>query len=358
MTSPQFGQEFIVEGDALSSGGSIPASIAQRKAKGKRHACGNHRSRPLWRKSRILNENPSEFTFEIAAGDGGRLDIFLTARMDGYSRSRLQSLIRDGHVTLNDRATKAKTSLSVGDTVCVRVPETVPSEAQAQDIPLTILFEDDDLLVLDKPHGMVVHPAAGNPDGTLVNALLHHCGALSTIGGVNRPGIVHRLDKDTSGCMVVARNDATHQALSAQFADRETSKIYLAVVERRPAQDHGRLESHIGRHPRDRQRMAVVIPPAGKLAITEYRVLVPRADSSLVECRIFTGRTHQIRVHLREIGHPILGDPIYAHPARHPVPRLMLHARQLGFRHPATGEALVFRAEIPPEFESWTREVG
>jgi 23S rRNA pseudouridine1911/1915/1917 synthase len=359
MTSPQFGQEFIVEDDAISSGGSIPGSIAQRNAKGKRQPCGNLRSRPLWPKSRILNENPTEFSFEVAAATGERLDVFLAARMDGYSRSRLQSLIRDGHVLLNDRSPKAKAALAAGDTVRVHIPETVPSEAQAQDIPLTVLYEDDDLLVLDKPHGMVVHPAAGNPDGTLVNALLHHCGALSTIGGVNRPGIVHRLDKDTSGCIVVARNDATHQALSAQFSDRETSKIYLAVVERRPAQDQGRLETHIGRHPRDRQRMAVVVPPAGKLAITEYRVLVPRADASLVECRIFTGRTHQIRVHLREIGHPILGDPIYAHPSRQPVPvpRLMLHARQLGFRHPTTGREMVFQADIPPEFESWARSL-
>jgi len=306
-----------------------------------------------------VNENPPAFTFSAPGGTGERLDVFLAARMDGYSRSRLQALIRDGHVTLNGRPAKAKASLAAGDTIRVVIPEAVPSEAVAQDIPLAILYEDDDLLVLDKPHGMVVHPAAGNPDRTLVNALLHHCGALSTIGGVNRPGIVHRLDKDTSGCMVVARNDVTHRALSAQFSDRETSKIYLAVVERRPAQDQGRLESQLGRHPRDRQRMAVVLPPAGRLAITEYRVLVPRADASLVECRILTGRTHQIRVHLREIGHPILGDPIYAHPARQsvPVPRLMLHARQLGFRHPGSGKEMLFQADIPPEFENWTREI-
>ncbi|MEM9481958.1 MAG: RluA family pseudouridine synthase [Verrucomicrobiota bacterium] len=284
-----------------------------------------------------------------------RLDRFLAAELPELSRARIQSLIKDGHILVDDERSKPSAQLSHGDEISIAFPETKPAEATPEEIPLDILFEDEDLLVLDKAHGMVVHPAAGNESGTLVNALLHHCDGLSTIGGVERPGIVHRLDKDTSGCMVVAKNDVTHRALSEQFSDRKTKKIYFAVVEGRPGQDHGRVENRIGRNPRDRQKMAVVLSPAGKEAVTEYFVRGNREGASLVECHLFTGRTHQIRVHMKHIGHPILGDPIYARPAKQPVPveRLLLHAWKLGFTHPRTGEFVEFVAEPPEDFASW-----
>ena len=284
-----------------------------------------------------------------------RLDRFLAGEMPELSRARIQALIREGHISVNGAPAKPSTQLSDGDEVSVTVPDPRPADAQPEDIPLDILFEDDDLVVLHKPHGMVVHPAAGNEEGTLVNALLHHCGGLSSIGGVERPGIVHRLDKDTSGCMVVAKNDPTHRALTEQFSGREVTKVYLAVVEGRPAMDEGRIENRIGRNPRDRQKMAVVLAPAGKEAVTEYTVRNSGEEASLVECRLLTGRTHQIRVHMKHLGHPILGDPIYARPAKQPVnvSRLMLHAWKLGFNHPTTSERLEFDAEPPGEFHPW-----
>jgi 23S rRNA pseudouridine1911/1915/1917 synthase len=291
-----------------------------------------------------------------SSGIGDRLDRFLASECPDLSRSRIQALIKDGDITVNGRATKPKAQIGSGDVISIAIPAPVEAQAQPEDISLDVLYEDNDLLVVNKAHGMVVHPAAGNADGTLVNALLYHCkGSLSSIGGVTRPGIVHRLDKDTSGCIVVAKNDKAHQSLTTQFSERTTSKIYLAVVNGRPAMMFGRLENNIARSPRDRQKMAVVFPPAGKIAITEYTVRDPRADATLVECRIFTGRTHQIRVHMLEIGNPILGDPIYAKPARQnvPVPRLMLHAWKLSFEHPATGAQMSMEAPIPPEFSPW-----
>ncbi len=290
---------------------------------------------------------------ESAAGK--RIDRYLADELADLSRARIQVLIKNAHATLNDTAAKPRSILAAGDRIRVTVPDPEPSEALPQDIPLAILHEDDDLIVLDKPHGLVVHPAVGNPDGTLVNALLHHCGSLSSIGGVTRPGIVHRLDKDTSGCMVVAKNDVTHRALTEQFSNRETTKIYLTVVQGRPPMDRGRIENRIGRNPRDRQKMAVVFPPAGKEAITDYRIIAPGADASLVECTLHTGRTHQIRVHMKELGHPILGDPIYANITKQQVkvPRLMLHAWKLGFRHPGTDDAMQFEAPVPTEFSRW-----
>ncbi|MEM0898077.1 MAG: RluA family pseudouridine synthase [Verrucomicrobiota bacterium] len=284
-----------------------------------------------------------------------RLDRFLAAELPEFSRARIQSLIKGGHIQLNGGKAKPSTQVSTGDVVSITVPEIKPAAARAEAIPLDILFEDDHLLVLHKAHGMVVHPAAGNEEGTLVNALLHHCAGLSTIGGVERPGIVHRLDKDTSGCMVVAKTDNAHRALTAQFAGREVTKIYFAIVEGRPARDHAMVENHIGRNPRERQKMAVVLPPAGKEAVTEYFVRRSADGASLVECHLYTGRTHQIRVHMKGMGHPILGDPIYARPAKQPVSasRLLLHAWKLGFNHPETGEPLEFTAEPPAEFAPW-----
>ena len=259
-----------------------------------------------------------------------RLDQYLAAHLPELSRSRIQSLIKSGDVLVNGSPAKPKNPVSRGDSITVRIPEPEPAEAQPQDIPLDILYEDEDVVVINKESGMVVHPAAGNPDGTIVNALLHHCGDLSGIGGVERPGIVHRLDKDTSGCLVIAKNDGAHQSLTAQFAARSTEKRYLAVVQGIPSQSSGTVFTHIGRHPVNRLKMAVVNPGSGKAAITDYDLLCadPSTDSSLVLCTLHTGRTHQIRVHMLHLGHPLIGDPIYAKPARQKAKpgRLMLHA--------------------------------
>ena len=244
----------------------------------------------------------------------------------------------------------------------VRIPEPEPAAALPQQIPLSVLYEDSHLIVVDKESGMVVHPAAGNPDGTLVNALLHHCGDLSGIGGVERPGIVHRLDKDTSGCIVVAKNDAAHLSLTSQFAARGTAKLYLAVVQGCPAEPRGTVFTNIGRHPVNRLKMAVVNPGSGKPAITDYEVLHYDAatDSSLVLCTLHTGRTHQIRVHMLHLGHPLIGDPIYAHPRRQKARpgRLMLHAWRLAFNHPADGRRISLQAPIPPEYTPWLSAIS
>ncbi|MFT4549598.1 MAG: 23S rRNA pseudouridine1911/1915/1917 synthase [Verrucomicrobiales bacterium] len=294
-----------------------------------------------------------EFTISLESDVGKRLDRFLAENATELSRSRLQALIKEGAITLNSKGAKPRQSLSLGDQIVVKIPDPTPAEALPEDIPLDVLFEDEHLLVVNKDSGLVVHPAAGNWDGTLVNALLHHCrGRLASIGGVERPGIVHRLDKDTSGCLVVAKTDAVHQSLTEQFSSRQVSKFYLAVVKGRPPMDSGHLENQIARDPRNRQKMTVVMPPAGKLAITDYRVVMPMADSSLVECELHTGRTHQIRVHMRELGHPILGDPIYAKNSAG-APRLMLHAWKLGFKHPDSGEDLAFQSPIPDAFKPW-----
>jgi 23S rRNA pseudouridine1911/1915/1917 synthase len=289
---------------------------------------------------------------------GTRLDAYLAARIPELSRSRIQELIREQYILRNGQPAKPRDSVAVGDSLSVAIPEAVPAEAQPQDIPLHILFEDDHLVVLDKESGIVVHPAAGNPDGTLVNALLHHCkGRLSGIGGVERPGIVHRLDKDTSGCMVVAKTDVAHQSLTEQFSGRTMEKLYLAVAQGIPNPPKGTVFTHIGRHPVNRQKMAVVNPPGGKTAITDYEVLsIDRSTgSSLVLCHLHTGRTHQIRVHLLHLGCPLIGDPIYAKPERQKAKpgRLMLHAWRLQFDHPVTKERLKFEAAIPPEYTPW-----
>lgn len=294
-----------------------------------------------------------EFTVEPAEA-GQRLDRFLAARMPELSRSRIQNLIREGAFTLNGRKTRPSDELKSGDTAGGEIPPDRSAEALPQDIPLTFLHEDEHLAVVNKASGMVVHPAHGNLDGTLVNALLHRFGGLSSIGGVERPGIVHRLDKETSGCIVVARTDAAHQSLSEQFAGRSVDKIYLAVCQGVPDPRTGTVETHMARHPQDRIRMAVVPPPAGKSAVTDYEVLSILGQDALVKCTLHTGRTHQIRVHMKHLGHPLLGDEIYARLARQTrTGRLMLHAWQLGFTHPATGQRMKFQAEIPPEFRPW-----
>ena len=310
------------------------------------------------------DDGASLHTATVAADDDGRrLDKWLAGALPGLSRSRLKALILDGRVSRDGQTiSDPNTPVKPGQQYSVAEPPPAPATPQPQDIPLTIVYEDDDLLVVDKPAGMTVHPAPGSPDGTLVNALLHHCGdSLSGIGGVARPGIVHRIDKDTSGLMVVAKTDLAHQGLSAQFAAHSLERAYQAVVWGVPAPPHGTVEGPIGRHPVQRKKMAVV-HRGGKPAVTRYKVL--RAfglRAALIECRLETGRTHQIRVHMTESGHPLIGDPVYgrARPAalkdcpeaaRQAVlsfPRQALHAYLIGFDHPRSGKTLRFQINLP-----------
>ena len=306
------------------------------------------------------------------AGIGQRLDQYLGARpeaaAESLSRTRIQALIGAGHVRLDGSpAAQAKLKLRMGQKIEIDVPEAGPAEPRGEKIPLDVVYEDDALIVLDKPAGLVVHPGAGNETGTLVNALIAHCGdSLSGIGGVKRPGIVHRLDKDTSGVMVVAKSEAALASLSALFAARDMERAYLALVWGVMAPPAGEIEGAIGRDPRDRKRMALVAR-GGRAALTYYKTLAVYGGCvSLVECRLATGRTHQIRVHLASRGHPVVGDPVYlrripavskslAEPVRRLLldfPRQALHARSLGFKHPATGQSLLFETPVPADFQA------
>lgn len=290
----------------------------------------------------------------------GRLDKAL-ADASGLSRERVKKLIGDGWVDIGDRvATNPAARAEAGTRFRIRVPPPVPLEVEPQAIPLAIAYEDEHLVVVDKPAGMVVHPAAGNYDGTLVNALLHHCaGRLSGINGVARPGIVHRIDKDTSGLLVVAKTDAAHEGLAKQFANHSIHRRYLAVCAGHPTPSEGRIEGRIGRSDQDRKKMTVLPPDSqrGKHAVTHYEVLRRLDHASLLECRLETGRTHQVRVHCLSIGHPLLGDPVYGRTPKALRPilsrldfrRQALHAAELGFVHPATAETVAFRADLPPD---------
>jgi 23S rRNA pseudouridine1911/1915/1917 synthase len=287
---------------------------------------------------------------EVPSSEAGqRLDRFLAQMLPAFSRARLQALIRDGFVTVNGGGARPRDPVKTGDTIEIIEPQIEKIEAEPESIHLDILFEDDDLLVLNKAAGMVVHPGAGHQQHTLVNALLAHCKNLSGIGGKERPGIVHRLDKETSGALVVAKNDATHRDLSKQFADRTTGKVYLALVAGTPRKSAGTIDAPIARHPVYRQRMSIA-RNAGRPARTEYRVLRSSGDVSLVECAIHTGRTHQIRVHLHHLGHPVLGDKLYGGKRGGNFSRQMLHAWKLTFRHPRTVELMTFTASMPSDF--------
>ena len=278
-----------------------------------------------------------------------RLDHFLAKKLPHYSRSRIQQLIRTGFVRLNGIVTRQSHRVRTGDEIEIREPQLEKTKAQPEAIPLDILFEDDDLIVLNKPAGLVVHPGSGHREHTLVNALLSHCTKLSGICGEERPGIVHRLDKDTSGCLVAAKNDAAHRDLARQFAVRLVEKIYVALVAGTLRKQAGAIEQNIGRHPSHRQRMSVA-SPRGRAAKTEYRVIRVGEKASLIECRLHSGRTHQVRVHLHHIGHPVLGDKLYGARLRGDFPRQMLHAWKLGFRHPTTSEWKNFEAPLPDDF--------
>lgn len=278
-----------------------------------------------------------------------RLDRFLANKLPEYSRSRLQQLVRSGFVRLNGATTRPRHLVRSGDKIELTEAPLEKIDNQPEPIPLEVLFEDKDIIVINKPPGLVVHPGAGHRQHTLVNALLSRCSTLSGIGGKERPGIVHRLDKETSGCLVVAKNDWAHRELSRQFAERGVKKIYLALVAGKLRKATGVIEEKIGRHPVHRQRMSVA-SARGRPAKTDYRVVCSGDQASLVECRLYSGRTHQIRVHLHHLGHPVLGDKVYAAHLAKNFPRHMLHAWKLGFRHPCSGELKSFEAPLPDDF--------
>jgi len=289
----------------------------------------------------------------------GRLDTYLRTRFPALSRGTIQRLIEQGDIRVGGRTVKPTHTPRAGEQIEIRWPPTRPPSAQPQEIPLDILFEDDDLLVLNKAPDVVVHPSAGHEDGTLVNALLHHCqGHLSGIGGVSRPGIVHRLDKETSGCLVVAKNDVTHLALSGQFAGREIRKLYHAIVCGVMTTEQGEVRAAIARHPTHRKRMAVT-DGTGRDAWTSYRVLERLPEATLLEATLHTGRTHQVRVHFQHLGFPLVGDATYGKRQNQRLaeltgvtaPRQMLHAWKLVFKHPRTAKALAFEAPWPADFE-------
>jgi 23S rRNA pseudouridine1911/1915/1917 synthase len=293
----------------------------------------------------------------------GRLDTFLRGEFPAASRGAIQRLIEQGDIRVDGRIVKPTHHPHAGEKIEVHWPEARPAEAQPEEIPLDILFEDDRLLVLNKAPGLVVHPSAGHEEHTLVNALLHHCaGQLSGIGGVARPGIVHRLDKDTSGCLVVAKTDEAHLALSAQFASRKVEKIYHAIVCGEMQRDRGEIRAAIARHPTHRKRMAVT-DGGGREAWTSYLVLERLREATLVEARLHTGRTHQIRVHFQFLGFPLVGDPTYGtrqnrrveEATSYVAPRQMLHAQKMSFTHPHTGKRLAFEAPWPADFRDALR---
>jgi 23S rRNA pseudouridine1911/1915/1917 synthase len=300
--------------------------------------------------------------FSISPHDiNERLDRFLTRQLPAHSRAYLQQLIEQGQVTVDGQATKSGYRLRPGDHIAVNLPAPRPSGVLPEQIRLEVLYEDAHLLVVNKPAGMVVYPSPGNASGTLVNALLAHCPRLSGIGGVERPGIVHRLDKDTSGAIVVAKDDVTHRGLACQFADRQVKKLYLAIVSGDVREAAGVVDAAIGRHPVYRQKMSTHTR-GGREAVTEFRVLERFGHHTLVELRPRTGRTHQIRVHMAALGHPLLGDPTYGHSrkalTRSPLARQLswfrrqaLHAWVLGFTHPVAGERLECRAPLPDDLE-------
>ena len=289
---------------------------------------------------------------------GRRLDQFLADGVEELTRSAAQRLAEEQRVLLDGRPLKKNYKITGGETLEVSLPDPEPIDAVPQDIPLDIVYEDGDVLVINKPKGMVVHPAPGNPDGTVVNAVLYHCGSsLSGIGGAFRPGIVHRIDKDTSGLLIVAKNDRAHLCLSAQLKDHTLARTYEAVVIGTLKEDRGTVDAPLDRSPRDRKKMAVV--PGGRRAVTHYEVLARYPGYTHVRCRLETGRTHQIRVHMASLGHPIAGDTVYG-PARqkYDLQGQCLHARELTFLHPADGRKMHLKCELPGYFTDFLNKLG
>ena len=295
---------------------------------------------------------------EIIAAEGGtRIDAWLSANVPDLTRNAAQRLLTEGMVLVNGKPPKKNYKISAGDAVIVTIPDIAEVPLVPQNIPLDIVFEDEDVVVVNKPRGMVVHPAPGHPDGTLVNALMYHCGdSLSGIGGELRPGIVHRIDRDTSGLIIAAKNDMAHQGLSNQLQDHTLSRIYRCIVAGNLREDSGTVDAPIGRHPVDRKKMAVVAD--GRRAVTHWKVLERFQGFTYVECRLETGRTHQIRVHMAHIGHPILGDTVYG--SKKPVSGLQgqcLHAVGLRFLHPRTGEPVELKCGLTEEFETQLKKL-
>jgi 23S rRNA pseudouridine1911/1915/1917 synthase len=303
-----------------------------------------------------------------AAHQGWRLDRALAAAVPTLSRERLKALIRSGAVETKGLAVRDPALKVRGDEALrLVVPEPAPAHNEAQDIPLNIVFEDEHLLVVDKPAGLVVHPAAGNLDGTLVNALLHHCaGKLSGVGGVARPGIVHRIDKDTSGLLVVAKSDVAHEGIARQFAAHSIDRRYLAIVNGVPNAARGTVDAPLARSSANRKMIAIVEGSRGRRAVTHWKRLQPLDNAALVECRLETGRTHQVRVHMASIGHPLLGDPVYGRSGKTHgkllkelgFHRQALHAAELGFTHPVTKHRLSFSSPMPPDMQELFNALG
>ena len=291
----------------------------------------------------------------VAECDYKRLDVFLDAQTEEFTRSRIKKLIEDGQVSVQGKIVKkAGESVRAGNEVVLTVPEAVEYTVKAENIPIDIVYQDEDIAVINKPQGMTVHVGNGNAEGTLVNALLYALDSLSGIGGVLRPGIVHRIDKDTTGLLVVAKNDKAHVSLATQIAEKSARRVYYALLEGNVKSDDGRIVTDIGRHPQDRLKMAVLPDGEGKIAVTDYEVLA-RFGTEFTLCKFIlqTGRTHQIRVHAKHMGHPCVGDPVYGHKKqKFKLSGQLLHAIELSLTHPKTGERMTFNAPLPPEFQS------
>lgn len=299
-----------------------------------------------------MNENGLQ-RLTVSPGDAGvRIDKYLAEQLPDITRSYLQKLLKDGSVQMNGKPVKASTKTAVGAVIALTIPEPEEPEILPENIPLDILYEDSDVILINKPKNMVVHPAAGHYTGTLVNALMYHCrGDLSGINGVLRPGIVHRIDKDTTGVLIVCKNDRAHNALAEQLKEHSITRKYRAIVCGNLKEDEGTVDAPLGRHPQDRKKMAIV-RSGGKRAVTHYRMLERFGNDTYIECQLETGRTHQIRVHMASLGHPLLGDEIYGR-AKSPfkLEGQTLHAMVLGFIHPTTGEYMEFEAPLPEYFE-------
>lgn len=297
------------------------------------------------------------FTFIVEENENNRLDAYLASLLTDVSRSYVQKMITGEKVTINGiTIVQKKHKVKIGDEVIIDIPEPELLKIEAEDIPLDIVYEDDDLMVINKPQGMVVHPAPGNYSGTLVNALMFNAEKLSSINGVIRPGIVHRIDKDTSGLLMIAKTDEAHQILADQLKDHSVERKYLAICHGRIGNESGTIEGAIARHPKDRLKMAIV--PGGKRAVTHFKVIERLKAHTLVECQLETGRTHQIRVHMSSIGHPLVGDPLYGvKKEKINTTGQALHATTLGFVHPTTGEMMRFEAPLPKHFEEVLRKV-
>lgn len=288
----------------------------------------------------------------VAEKHSPRADVFLSEKLEGHTRSYVKKLFESGNVTVNGRAAKPSLQINAGDRICADLPDPEEYAAKPEDIPIDIIYEDGDIAVVNKPQGMTVHAGNGNTEGTLVNALLFRLGDLSGVNGVLRPGIVHRIDKDTSGLLVIAKNDAAHLSLSSQIAEKTCRRTYLALLEGRVGKDSGTVMTYIGRHPQDRIKMAVVPPEKGKLAVTDYTVL-KRYRQGYTLCRfdLRTGRTHQIRVHAKYMGHPVVGDRVYGiKKQKFGLNGQLLHAWRLQLVHPRTGEEMLFEAPLPDYF--------